>query len=476
MRLKNGKIAAFIVKGFLLLSLFSSLILLPPLAYSPWMSTPSVFISRWDGSSWATPIAADGVTYPNATGDTYQRKAFKDTDGYYYITLRTYGETPKYVSSSDGENWGETRELTDVAREVDDFEYSHLKNTVNGTSAWSRQVSGLFSYIWDWTCEAGTITMGNVGGYSVYANYTGGTATSNIYNDQNFYLVHKNGTSGNIAYIRFPSNLEDLDATMEYGNGTSVGCKILGYNTTDDDTADMMSVVKSNDGKLYWCALDRDPRDFIGSYAGNGAITQLEQGYNDWCATTEAMSVGAPEEIHLTFINASGFYYSNFSDGAWATHTDLGISGASYPVISVDTDRNLIIMYVRGGDIRYITKPFGSGWGSEQSMTGLNTIYRSPAYLSSNLYEQSGEILLVWTGYAFDSTPPPPNVNVWVTGVLAPYVYVAISVWSLALIIGVGAVLMSQQTDAMPYAVIYGISVTIVLLIALAILAPFLGV
>jgi len=81
-----------------------------------------------------------------------------------------------------------------------------------------------------------------------------------------------------------------------------------------------------------------------------------------------------------------------------------------------------------------------------------------------------------FTEESYEGYWAPTNTNVWVTGVFAPYVYMAISIWSLALIVGVGAVLYTQQTDAMPIAIIYGIAITIVLLIALMILAPFLGV
>ena len=69
-------------------------------------------------------------------------------------------------------------------------------------------------------------------------------------------------------------------------------------------------------------------------------------------------------------------------------------------------------------------------------------------------------------------SPAPSNTQTWI-GISLPHVYAAITVWSLALIVGVGAAFMTGDVKDLPYVILIGLGILVVLFVSLTILSAF---
>jgi hypothetical protein len=79
----------------------------------------------------------------------------------------------------------------------------------------------------------------------------------------------------------------------------------------------------------------------------------------------------------------------------------------------------------------------------------------------------------VWGSEELPPPVPVTNTQRWI-GIAAPHIYAAIIVWSLAMIIGVGAVLAKGDIKDLPFVILMGIALLICLFITLVVMSPFL--
>jgi hypothetical protein len=93
---------------------------------------------------------------------------------------------------------------------------------------------------------------------------------------------------------------------------------------------------------------------------------------------------------------------------------------------------------------------------------------------ASRWYVYDGNLIVYVYGEKY--TPSISNTGTWI-GVSLPYIYAAIGLWSLAMIIGVGVVLMQWQTLKaidLVAVILLGIGILICLFISLAVMSGFL--
>lgn len=74
--------------------------------------------------------------------------------------------------------------------------------------------------------------------------------------------------------------------------------------------------------------------------------------------------------------------------------------------------------------------------------------------------------------YVYGVPYTPSDTQVWI-GIAAPHVYAAVTIWSLAMIVGVGAAFMTGDVKDLPYVILIGLGILVVLFVSLTILSAF---
>ena len=460
------------VHSLLWLIVLSSLLLAAlPVTHS-YSSQLYVFISSWNGSSWTNPQIAVKVSSANATSDCYQRKVFKTTGNNYFVVFWNLScKSIQYAASSDMNTWSAAVNLSSFGTfplgSYNVVYPSHLAGK-DGTFFYSGS-NGASSF-WDYFTVSGLVITKTAGGSLGGQQRASGTShTSNLNGLWDMGIFHRNNTN-QVRLQRSPANSEDTTNSVPFGDPTNTsasgGNQILNYKTSSP--YHMIAISKGSDRKLYWSLVNETNRQYISDPFNDLGVT-LGVGFNDFCATSEAQNVGDPEKIHLAFGNATGLYYLSFESESWSSITSLGVTG-NYPTLAVDSSANLILTYTANNLIYYKTKAPAGSWTASQV---LGSSYINAAYLSSSQNEQSGEILLIWTANYNPVIPAPSNTGAWI-GITLPYVYGAITLWSIAMIIGVAAVLMKGSVQDLPIVLMIGLGILICLFISLAIMSGFL--
>lgn len=78
----------------------------------------------------------------------------------------------------------------------------------------------------------------------------------------------------------------------------------------------------------------------------------------------------------------------------------------------------------------------------------------------------------IWGSEELSSNPETNNSR-WI-GIASPHIFAAVTVWSLAMIIGIGAVLAKGDITDLPFVILIGIALLICLFITLPVMSPFL--
>ena len=462
-----------ILHSLLWLLLLSSLLVAAlPITFST--SQLYVFISSWNGSQWTSPAIVTKIDYANATRDCYQRKVFKSSAGNYFVSFFNLScHSMQYVASSDRSTWAATTNLTEFGTfplGSADFQYPDKQAGIDGCYFLSGS-NGATSYWTPFTLSGLSIVQGSIGGLGGQQRACGTSVTSNLGGTYDLGIFHRTSTTL-VRTHRSSATSGDSTGSVPFGDpvnaADSGGNQILNYKTSSP--YNMMALSKGNDKKMYWSLIQASDYQYVSDPFNDLGVT-LGLGFNDFCATTEAQNLGDPEKIHLVFGNSTALYYMKFESDAWSSVTNLGVTG-SFPTLAADDSGSLILTYTANNMIYYKTKTPAGSWSSSHV---LGSGYTNAAYLSCNQNEDSGEILLVWTAnYVPPAPSAPSNTSRWI-GIAAPHVYAAITLWSLAMIIGVGAALARGMNVAdLPFIILIGLGILICLFVSLAIMSGFM--
>lgn len=471
----------FYVLAYLLIAGSLAISILPATAPD---STYNIYVTTTSGTTWSPAVLAVSNITQNATRDTYQRKILHTVSAYYLVYWLQNTKQLKYATSPDASTW------TVNAGNLGSFStYPHLGGLFdmdisdNGCfDVHSRHFDiastfmgsgGTTNYFKCLNVTTTTMTQVDSAGLSATTS-VGGNICVNL--DGFDYMLYHRNSSASSPYIRVdvqrsPAN----DVYAPYGgyscnvpNGTSSGgVETVPYQSSSP--YNMLVLMKGNDAKLYWNYLNSSRLFQNTQFTLIGSMTA---GFGGFCAASEAISEGDPEIVHLVYVDASGnLQYMTYSSDAWSSATQLA-SDVSYPTIAVNDDGNLIVSYVSGSYVYYRTKTTGA-WSAA---IGLYGQYENPAYLSCSQNEQNGVVSLAFTANTGSGVPlPQTNSNKWI-GIAAPHVYAAITIWSIAMIVGIGLVFVRGQNDlsALPMVILLGIGILICLFISLAVMSGFL--
>jgi len=342
------------------------------------------------------------VNRSDPTANTYQRKAFYDGTNFFIIYHDYVSETGyrpiKYSASADGISW-----ITPVVLRANVVVYAggHIDVNYPNRGALDGAGNPLDASIYYTTSTActwrpyvisgQTLTEGSSLG-SGQVNPQGGTIVSSLNGDYEYLICHRDATYEYVRTIKEPDNVYDDSVALSWGSTTTGGNQLLPYKTSSP--YEMLVLCKGGDNKLYYNTVDEPTATFAGSFA---EVATLGTGFNDFCATSEAMSEGDPEIIHVVYIKSSGeLCYRKFESDAWGTEKVLVTSGATYPVIACGASGKLYVFYVADGKV-WVIHFNGSRWFKSVELFTASHTYASPAYLSSNQNVQDGLVCLVWT-------------------------------------------------------------------------------
>lgn len=456
-------LAAGLILSFLLGSLFLPVLRLA----SAETSTLYIWLSWNDSGAWTTPVKAKAINYSSQLGNTFQSKVIYDGSYFYIAALDNVSLKLLYFSGQEDGDWGDWTQLRSLPS-LPYLETGSIDLTLrNGSSTlgeycYASGSSGGTTYMAQISLSGGTMTSSNINGLAGKGSVQGGTIASLL--DGNQYSIWHRDSTTNRIYLQRQGGSQDgaTVSSITHGNTTTGGNVLVPYNSTSPYQA--LAVVKDASNSFYWNLFDPS------KYATTSWVNAWQQfavgtsGFSDFAVTYEANAV------HMVYLDASGnLMYNKFSDQAWGTASQVVASGSVYPTISIDGSGTLYLTYVTDGIVNSKSKIGAGSWSSEQSISGQ---YLNAASLSSSRVSQNGRISLVWSANEIPTVPSPSNTQTWI-GISLPHVYAAITVWSIALIVGVGAAFMTGDVKDLPYVILIGLGILIVLFVSLTILSAF---
>ena len=455
-------LAAGLILSFLLVAALPA-----PICRAEESSTIYVWLSWNDSGVWATPVKAKAINYSSQLGDTFQSKVMYDGSYFYIAALDNVSLKVLYFSGQGNGDWGDWTQLRSLPS-LPYLETGSIDLTLrNGSSTlgeycYASGSNGGTTYMAQISLSGGTMTSSNINGLAGKGSVQGGTIASLL--DGNDYSIWHRDSTTNRIYLQKQGGTQDgaTVSSVTHGNTTTGGNVLVPYNTTAPYQA--LAIVKDASNTFYWNLFDPS------TYATTSWVNAWQQfavgtsGFSDFSVTYEANAV------HMVYLDASeNLMYNKFSNQAWGTASQVVASGSAYPTISIDGSGTLYLTYVAGGIVKCKSKTGAGSWSSEQSISGQ---YLNAASLSSSKVSQSGRISLVWSANEIPTVPSPSNTQTWL-GVSLPHVYAAITVWSIALIVGVGAAFMTGDVKDLPYVILIGLGILVVLFVSLTILSAF---
>lgn len=367
-------------------------------------TTTNVYFSTFSGGVWSTPtIAVAGIT-ANATGNPFQRTVFYDGSYYFVFFWNRTCRTIQHVSSADGTTWSAAMNasllgiLTFAKYPLGGWDITPSRQATN-EYALSETGSDGQSVTWCPFNTTGATTSwatggALAGGTTRHSNYV----TSKLDGARDMQIYERSVYVGLAYHTIANANPAGTSTGVPYG-ATSGGAQLLTYQTSG--LYNCLAIAKGGDNKLYSCAVNGSSLVFMGSWT---ELATLGAGFESFCATTEAQSIGASEIVHVAYVNSVGsLIYRSYSSDAWSPETAITTNATdptiTYPTLAVDDSGNLVLTYVKNSRIYYRTKTPTGSWSSEGYVgSQYGDSFGSAAYLSSSQYVQNGEIMLVWTG------------------------------------------------------------------------------
>lgn len=198
---------------------------------------------------------------------------------------------------------------------------------------------------------------------------------------------------------------------------------------------------------------------FIGRQSG-GAIASYYWETSAWVSNTTLVS-GIPT-VPLNGNWRPSVYYNLLGNSKWVMIMGKGSaawSGYSWSDSTWSSDSDVVLGLTRTDDNSHASFVFNLlGDGSLSLVT-------------------TWQYIPLFKGFTYlgDEPLPQTNSNRWL-GIAAPHVYAAITIWSIAMIVGIGLVFMRGQNDlsALPIVILLGIGILICLFISLAVMSGFL--
>jgi len=356
----------------------------------------------------AHKVAESNVGY--ATRDTYQRKVYHDGACFFVLFLADVNLL-KYVSSYDVVSWRSPRTLYSGTIYSD---YGGSADIAKSRGTTYKEKYGYYdveiwlaihslgkaSYMMGYRIVGDSLSNVYNAIYSTTYEIQGGSIVTNLNGNKTFAICHwSNGVGIHVS----PANRVGADTSVPYGGNTTGGNQLLPYKTSSP--YNMLALAKGNDNQLYYNIVNETSGTFTNpSFT---AIALLGKGFSDFCATSEAQSIGDPERVHLVYIKSTGeLCYRKFESDVWSGETVLVEKGASYPVIAAGGDGRLYVFYVFNGVIKLL-KFDGEKWLKKQVQDAFPFhTYNNPAYLSTNQVVQHGKICLVWTEQNLEGDKP----------------------------------------------------------------------
>jgi hypothetical protein len=209
---------------------------------------------------------------------------------------------------------------------------------------------------------------------------------------------------------------------------------------------------------------------------------------------TEYSTVGLNDIVHIVFLSgAANPYYYKYVSYNVATKTfsatttifqnvePMGVS------LSYDSANNLLYVWSgidNSGIARIVQLSLWQNgvWlftnytfyntGNYDGVIGAVEYTDTSGIMSFQYTSGVGLSVVSATFVATPATASPSNSYRWIS-LSFPYVYGAITIWSIAMIIGVGAVFMKGSVQDLPYVILLGLGLLIVLFVSLAVLSSF---
>ncbi len=430
----------------------------------------SLYFSTFSSGTWSTAVQVVSGLAANATRDSWQRKVAYG--GSYYYTA-WYNETAtaiQYASSPTGSTWTWQANITARTPYLGgNIDFALNKGTVDASgqnfslAATVITESGSNSRWYTFNMTGATLTAGTP---ATLASVTsvGGSICPNLSGAYNFMLFNRNTTGA--PYVRLTlqraAMISDYIGNAVTNSTLSGGNQILPYKTSSP--YDMLTLTKGGDNVLYWNKVNQSSALFWNA-SGCIALDNMQAGFSDFCAASEAQNIGDPERVHLIYNDNSGnLLYRKFESDAWSSATNI-TSGATYPTIGIDASGNLVVSYKKLSTVCYMV--YSSGvWGSEQTLAGY---YENAGYLSTNQNVQYGKLCLVWTATA--TSPPRSNTYPIYTNIHGAIVLAAFG-W----VVIVGVAIWKFDIHGTLDAVLLGTVLMFALFVILVVVSAFQGV
>jgi hypothetical protein len=491
-----------IYESLLWLLLLSSLLVAALPTVKAQGTSNCVFFGYWQDGAWhSVSQVVAGMNSSVATGWNQQRNCFIDQQGYYWVfayewTLKFVGITSpnsyEGFSSPDGVTWSAGQRLLSAPDGATYFDH-HFQlhqgldiafQSVNQTGSYNKGMAFIclndMNYWYRLSFNAGTMTRED---WNIWNSIVNHNSVSYRYANQSAYWI-------NIENMYHP----ELSLNRAFGisenqktfNGwTYAGTAQGSFSLTGGETVTLswnsthsyyVTVLGNNSVCYGYCSAPstvQNPSTSMG-FSTRAGIDALVG-----CSDPEVLG-WEQGKLHILYVKDSpeDLCHRSFDGSSWSSEEVVATgTNMTSPVLSTD-GTGLLASWIQDNTIHY--RYFnGASWETVQHLVGVtggSSNWENPRYLSASQMPYGGKILMTWTGEGLAPIPlPPTNTGRWI-GIAAPHVYAAITIWSLAMIIGVGAAL-SKGVDVadLPYLVLMGLGILICLFVALAIMSGFLN-
>lgn len=455
-----------------------------------------VFFGYWQGGAWhSVSQVVSEMNRSTATGYNQQRNCFIDQQGYYWVYA--YEWTAKWLpanpmtyeafSSLDGVTWSEGSRVLSIAttsyypREElhQGFDIAFHSTTPAGSYDKSIGMMGFGDYCY-WIRSHhtdGVQTREASQCWHSFANFCPvGIRYANL---SDYWMIAQNAfmptTSLNRGFGIVQGNkiwtagYTQFNAAQDGYSLTGGECVSLSWNSTH---CVYVTALGDNSVGYGFCTYNtwQNPMTSMGFSTRSGIDALVG------CSDPEVLG-WEQGKLHILYVKDSpeDLCHRSFDGLTWSSEEVVATgTNITSPVLSTD-GTGLLASWIQDNTIHY--RYFdGASWGAVQHLVGVAGGYanwENPRYLSASQMTYGGKILMSWTGEGLDPIALPSTVTQTWIGISLPHVYAAITVWSIALIVGVGAAFMTGDVKDLPYVILIGLGILVVLFVSLTILSAF---
>lgn len=197
-----------------------------------------------------------------------------------------------------------------------------------------------------------------------------------------------------------------------------------------------------------------------GSPSGMAHAKLYEMGSDD---SPNGSALATSDDFDVSVITVSYVWYN------------LTFSGLQKYTMQLSHSYCIVFEDPTSGSMNFMNFIYLRGNYSSGGYSGVGKGFHDNAWYLAQPISGGGSDFLFMVYGEVPTVPSPSNTQAWI-GIAAPHVYAAITIWSLAMIIGVGAALSKGFNVAdLPYLVLMGLAILICLFVALAIMSGFVN-